>query len=882
MSANSIPVTTPLVAPAPLSDELRLRKIARRYIDDYPDARGTAYALALAILRKHTRRRLTPDKVYWHRFTGAASSSRTFTGWEHSGKPVESMTLVELVVHRFSARDQDEAEDLQVYGGFYTDDAQHGTFDERNEVAMLPQAVLRDFWAADFSRAYQRRVKQFWVAHREHFRTLAKAHLLAAAGQAQRDDTLPDADYQRVIQVVAGALPTMSLSALQARVAAPDGVSWRSFDIGEYLAHDIVRIVDRGGRQILYVPGESPAFHCFASDAQLRAWVLQRCATSTSRSAFTLHFFPSQRAKDEDGAGFDRWIGQLQRNEWSEQKVINRLDRVIEGDVFEHLGELARRNMQVQAGQLTSNASLRKQMWMGYLNAFIQLLEAAAPLGWPVALTLVGASLINVGLKIDQAINGNTRSLRKAGVLGAVFGSISIAFNLPGLAGIRGVSPVQDWLPVAEGEGEEVLAPLRGNRILGPEPDSAALGRLRGVHSLGNGETWIEIRNLPYRVVYSEQLASWTVVDPLNPFAFNGARPVRLNARGEWELLAPPGLKGGAPMNEVPGPSTGLAPAPYVTTRSAFWDIYMRFDLAQEERLSKVALARQKAVIDETIRECDVDADSPTDSDTGSETGSNADEYVTTNEEGERVLIDPWGDEHRVFKSRGDYIGGRVADYARDDDLFNVYLRTGDSKLPAQAQLIEELAEDIGSIGYNNDVDLYRGGSGNRGTSGLAFRSGQIRPGDILVNTDFTSFSENPYVARVFSSSQGGLQSQDFERELAEGKQITFDDTSVVFHLPKGSYASATPIAAFSGDWQEAESLFKPGNYFQIDSLEEVVGERFRFMKVQLSQVYAERYRNAPAGVRIFDMRTGVPFVRADYAQMLGPVGAELVTQFFG
>lgn len=876
MSANATPVTTTVVEHLPLADELRLRKIARLCIDDYPDIRGTAYALALTILKKHTRRRLMPDKVYWHRFSDAVSSPRTFTGWQHSGTPVESMTLVELVIHRFSVRDQDEIEDLQLYGGFYTDDAMHGTYDERNEVAMLPQAVLRDFWALDFSSVYQSKVAQFWIAQRENFRSLSKAHLLAAVGRDWRAGLLPEDKYQCVLRAV-GAAPSaaMSLNTLQARTAVPEGFSWRSFDIGEYLAHDIVRLVEPGGSQILYVPAEAPAFHCFESELQLRAWVLDRCATAPSRTAFTLHFFASQSAKDQDGGGFDRWIGQLQRNEWSAQKVINRSDQVISADVFEHLGDLARRNMKAQALELTSNASLRRQMWIGYLGAFLKLTGALGPLGWPVALTLIGAGLINVGLHIDQAVNGSTPRLRKEGVLGAVFNSIFIAFNLPVLAQVRGVASVDDWLPVAE--SDEVLVPLRGNVSLDDEITSETIGHMRGIHIVGNGETWIEIRNLPYRVLYSDQLKCWTVVDPLNPFSFRGVKPVRLNAQGEWQLLEAPGLKGGTPM-EVPGPSSGLTPGPtYATTRSPFWDIYMRFDLAQEEQLSKAALARQKAIVDDTIRECDFDSDSSL----NSETDLDETEHVITNEDEERVLVDAWGDEHRVFKTRGDYVGGRLEDYARDDELFNPYLRTGESKYPNQAQLIEELVEDIDSIGYNNDVDLYRGGSGERGTSGIAFRSGRIKSGDILVNTDFTSFSENPYIARVFSSSQGGLQSQNFERELAEGKEITFDDTSVVFHLPQKSYMNATPIAPFSGDWEEAESLFKPGNYFQIDTIEEVVGERYKFIKVQMRQVYAQVYRNAPASVGIFDMRTGVPFVLADYAKMLGPQGAELVAAFF-
>ncbi|MCV5949127.1 hypothetical protein OFN94_30410, partial [Escherichia coli] len=92
---------------------------------------------------------------------------------------------------------------------------------------------------------------------------------------------------------------------------------------------------------------------------------------------------------------------------------------------------------------------------------------------------------------------------------------------------------------------------------------------------------------------------------------------------------------------------------------------------------------------------------------------------------------------------------------------------------------IERLADDIQVVGYSNDVELYRGGSGDRGTSGAVFRSGQIKVGDVLVNTDITSFSENPYVVSAFASSRAGAPTN------AVIGPITFDDTSVVFVLPK-------------------------------------------------------------------------------------------------
>ncbi|WP_426117847.1 dermonecrotic toxin domain-containing protein [Pseudomonas sp. DSP3-2-2] len=873
MPAIGTSTPTATVENPALTDELRLKKIARQYIEDYPDAHGLAYAAALHILKKHTNKRLNPAKVYWHRFSGAVSSSRAFTGWEHSGTPIESMSLVELVMHRFSAKDQEASDELQLYGGFYTDGPQHGIYDERNEVAMLPQAVLRDFWDLDFGAVYKRKVDQFWASHSENFRTLSKAHCLAAAGHAQRNGNLSDADYQTVIRAIAGSLPSaMTLSTLQARVAPQAGISVRSFDIGKYVAHDVVRIVDSQGVQILYVPGEEPVFHRFANADQLRTWVLERCATDASRTAFTLHFFPSQTAKEQDGGAFDRWIGQLQRNEWSDEKIINRLDKVITGDVFDHLRELARHNMQVQAQRLISNASLNKQMWIGYLNAFIRVSGAAAPLGWPVALTLVGAGLANVGMNIDQAVNGNTPGLRKAGVLGAVFNSVFVAFNLPMLGAIGAEASIEDWVPVAD--SDESLGGLEGNLIL-PAEVPKTVGRLQGVHFLANGETWIDLRGVPYRVLFREELRSWTIVDPQNPFAFYGAKPVRFNTQGEWELLAPPRLEGGAPMQETAGPSStqGVSGTPHPTTKSSFWDVYMRFNLADELRLSKLARVRQEAVVDETIRELYSDSDSDSDLE--------ADEFVTTDDDGERLLVDAWGDQHRLFKTGDEYIGGRIADYTQYDERFNTYLRTGQPQSGNQVQLIEELVEDLDSVGYNNDVDLYRGGSGHRGTSGVAFRSGQLKVGDILVNTDFTSFSENPYLARVFASSQAGTQSYSFEGEMLDGAKITFDDTAVVFELPKKTYRSATPIAPFSGDWQEAESLFKPGNWFQIDNIEEVAGEHFKFIKVRMNENHPAQTRSGQWVGKAFDLRTGEPFSREQYAARLGPPGEVLVDLFF-
>jgi hypothetical protein len=197
-------------------------------------------------------------------------------------------------------------------------------------------------------------------------------------------------------------------------------------------------------------------------------------------------------------------------------------------------------------------------------------------------------------------------------------------------------------------------------------------------------------------------------------------------------------------------------------------------------------------------------------------------------------------------------------------------LRTGEQRGTDQIEALERLVEDISEVEPNNDVALYRGGSGERGTSGRVFREGKLKAGDVLVNTDVTSFSENPYIARVFASSQGGASS------ASHVGAITFDDTSVVFELPAGEYLNATPISPFSESPNEVESVFLPGHYFQIQRIEEVAGSNYRFMNVQLRQIPVEQV-SGPA----YDLRTGEAFSRDQYAAKLGDDAKALVDAFF-
>ncbi|WP_024695720.1 DUF6543 domain-containing protein [Pseudomonas syringae] len=856
-------MTSQTTHPLP-TDQEQLRKKAHDYVVAYPDLYDMAWRAARGVLFKRTGKWLDPEAVYWHRFSGAVSSPHTFTGWEHVGTPVESMTIVELLIRRFSPQDHVASDELSSYGGFYTVKADHGRFNETNEVRVLAQDVLNDFWALDFSVAYQRTLDEFWRLNEHTFGVLAKARYLAAAGRCKQSGQISATDFEVLVSLVLDEhsdTPTLACLGAGIRSGAKASVHW--LDIGGFKARDILRIVGEQGVQMLYMPGEVNPFHRFEDHQALIDWLKARFANAQTHSEMRGHFVRPAADRQTPDVTFDACIAHLLSHDGQTgRSLVNQIKEAIPGDPFDYLRDVAREEMRADAhALLTSNTEVRKRIAMGYLDAFVHVAGNLALLGWPVALAVVGASAFNLGLNIDQALRGRTPAQRKAGVLGAICNAIYLAFNLPLLAqSSRAVTGMAEPAPATS--TTDTLSNLNGNQLAleGVTPITAD-GRLRGIYQLANGETWIQRSGLFYRVRYSEPLQGWQVIDPHNPFAFFSGPVVVLDAQGEWQAIGSPGLSGGAPQEVLPDVIEPSSSPRYATTTSTFWDHYMLINVYDEKHLAEAAIARQEAVMDIFRME--------------------PGEEVVSDSEGEDVHIDLWGAKHRVFKTHeAMFYGQSIRRYTDNGGLYNQYLRTGtvfeDGQPPGMASVAEQVedikrfVEDVRTLGFNNDVTLYRGGSGERSTSGQFFRSGHVEVGDVLTNTDITSFSENPYQARTFASSQAG------DNAVSVSAPVSFDDSSVVFELRAGHYLSATPIAPFSSSPGEAESIFLPGRYFQIEQLDEVQGGFYRFMRVRLKEIFAP-----VAGRRLLEMRTGEPFSRERYAARLGLAGKPLVDVFF-
>lgn len=584
-------------------DRTALIRISERLVEACPDMREMARSIAREILLRQTGHDAEPDTVYWHRFHTAVSSPRSFNGWQHRDAPYQSMSLPQLVMHRFNPHDQDNADTLQMLSGFYTADADAEAFDERNEVRMLPAQVMSEFWSVDFKSRYHEKLKAFWRDFADHFRTMAKANFIASALEDRHAGWLSDEDLRSVLSA-ANVEPyeSPSLQTLQASAPASAEASVWTFDVIGYEASDILRIVTAGGRQILYTPGDVQAFHAFATPEELHWWLLSQNNRPERRARFMGHFPLSAHGEADDNIGLFHGLDVLYTT-WGAANpgVINQHSRHVLGDPFTHLRDSIRTRMLADADlALHSNGDLRKQMWIGYLRSFSQLSGALAAIDWPIALAAVGAGIADMGLNIDQAVNGASTAQRKAGVIGAVTASIDVLFNSAFLVGGEAISESELLRPEPEGEPvpevdepidqfvetpgfepesvypferKDGLASFETNMLLDAFEPIGEEGRMKGIYLTDQGETFIEIDGFAYAVRCINELKSWAIIDPENPFSFYRNMPVSLNAAGAWEPVTPLGLSGGGKVLGRMWPGRGVGVSPQTTTLPSPYEI---------------------------------------------------------------------------------------------------------------------------------------------------------------------------------------------------------------------------------------------------------------------------------------------------------------------
>lgn len=781
--------------------------------------------------------------MWWHRFEGANSSSRSFTGWQHAGPPTMSMRFTELVIQRFDGGFQAAPDVLDVYSGFYRQASAAEQYDERNEVPLLPSAVMADFWALDFATLVEQRTERFWREHSDDFSLLTRVRFLASVEDALSQGQLLEVDRQRLYRYL-GADPRepLTLTALK-EASGTEVMRVSQFQTGK---GQLYTLTADDGRTVLYTPTASPVLRAFASHEHLlKETAAQLRGPQGQAWVDELYRFDGQStalARGEVLKQLHEHLGMPGSPQWPFGA-----GQTVTSNLFVELVAQAKADLRASHAALVSNTALRKQLWRGYLGAFMQVVGGMAPMAWPISLALVGAGVASLALDIDAAVHARSAQARKGALLSAVadavatlfamvdvgMGTSALGFRAPPHERLGGLAP---WQPV-----ERPLDDLTELSVDSAPPSPAPASRgsiLEGVNVLPNGRTWVDIGGKAYQVRYSPELGSWLAVNADAPFAFAPLRPVRLGEDGHWQWLGIPRLAGGAPGE-------------LETVSSPFWDFYMEENEELSRELSQMILQRHRAVLDQTpIVEVEADA-SPRLDDHGYE-------YVL--DETQR---------HYTYRQAGNYYNDLVQIYTDEmteaNKLFrygNASFGYGDGDLPAYLRM---LCDSLESLPHSNAAMLWRGGNAARGTSGLHLRSGALKVGDVLVTTDFTSFSENPYVVRDFASSS---RMNDAGRLAA-----VFDESSVVFELPYQGYQGGVPIAPFSQHDLEAETLFLPGHYLRIESVSEIHQPTYRFVWVRLREV------PKPTTGPVYDLRTGEVFDRAAYAIRVGD--EELVERLF-
>lgn len=589
-------------------DREHLERLVPPLVSACPGLLEEAHAVASEILKKHGITDQDPDRIWWHRFDNvSASSNKAFLGWEHAPKPCESMTLTQLVIHRFRVTDQDNALELNSNGGFYTADATASLYNETNEVRMYPSKVLADLWEMDLSGRYQEKFNTFWATHFEDYRALAKCNYLRRAIDACESGELDEEQFQTVVRAVIGdATWPITLSSLQSSTVTPADLRVCALDVAGHVATDILRIVDRNGRQITYVPGAATPFKVHPTLTDLHWWVLLHMNEEKARTEFMTHFPLSVRKQVHDNITplMNQLVGTWGKYD---HHLINQKDLTLSEDVFTWQSRAVQSAMLEEANlTLVTNGQMREHLWLGYLTVGLKVFGPLAVLGWPIALPVVGASIAAMGMNIDKAVNGRTAAERKAGVIGAVLAGVNTVFNIPLL---KGVSVLDEAGAAAEAEAAEMAdsspavepeesAPVeaeegpvqsgavpdlpdesanmldvpehwQSNEILEGNP-IASSGKFQGVFTLDSQPSHaILINDQAFYVRYEADVnggGTWAIIDPENPNAFTGSIPVRLNAEGEWELTPKPGLAGGGKGLSKPVAGTSR-PAPHARPR---------------------------------------------------------------------------------------------------------------------------------------------------------------------------------------------------------------------------------------------------------------------------------------------------------------------------
>ncbi|MBM5460586.1 mannosyltransferase [Pseudomonas sp. P66] len=289
----------------------------------------------------------------------------------------------------------------------------------------------------DFHHHYKATLDTYWHDHLESHRLSAKLNFVAACNKQVAEGSLSEA-ARKLVWRVAGLSPRgrkLRLSTLS---------------VYGYAATDLLYINDVGSDlTVLYIPGNSSPLLEFASQTLLKDWVGQQCQDPRKRQALKQHFNMADGPDGLDFSGLDTALAGLgdypavhrlpperpgftTDGRWAPRDYVNYRPRKynpkLSGDVFQALAERQRARSFADAEFIiTSNSEVTKARWRGYLTSTLNLLTPLAFVMPELGLLLAIGGIAQMGLGLDQTINGRTAQEQADGVGDVVYGLFNTA-----------------------------------------------------------------------------------------------------------------------------------------------------------------------------------------------------------------------------------------------------------------------------------------------------------------------------------------------------------------------------------------------------------------------------------------------------------------------
>ncbi|MNO75726.1 Dermonecrotic toxin [compost metagenome] len=359
-------------------------------------------------------------------------------------------------------------------------------YDASTHLPIAAEALQRFIEELDFHTPFKAQLDRYWRDHLPSHRLACKLNFIAACNKQVSEGSLSE-PARRLAWQAAGLMPrsnTLRLSTL---------------NIYGYAATDLLYLNDPASDlTVLYMPGNSSPLLEFSSETHLKDWVGQQCKAPRRRLALKQHFRQADCPQGLDFSGLDTALEGLAEypnrhqlppehgffnndGTWPPQTYVNyRPDKyspAIDGDLFQVLAERQRQRSYDDADFLiTRDSQVSKARWLGYLNNTLNLLAPLCLVVPGLAPLLAVGGIVQLGLGLDQAINGKSLQEKQAGVGNITWG----LFNAVPLA----ITSASRAKALFEFKRDGFVPPIRLNEQIGyplspvspprfPEPEGA-------------------------------------------------------------------------------------------------------------------------------------------------------------------------------------------------------------------------------------------------------------------------------------------------------------------------------------------------------------------------------------------------------------------------